>query len=60
MLERPALAIVSCALVLMALGLVRPSSGMRIFVLTLLLASALLIGVSVGFKDLMNTFAGGS
>jgi len=47
MLERPALAIVSCALVLMALVLVRPSSGMRIVVLMLLLVGAALAGMTL-------------
>lgn len=56
MLEHDAVAIVSVALVLMALAVVRPSSGMRIVVLMLLLAAAVLVGVSLGFKDLMNTF----
>lgn len=60
MLERPALAIVSCALVLMALVVVRPSSGMRIVVLMLLLAGAVLLGLSFGFRDLMSSFAGSS
>jgi hypothetical protein len=47
MLERPALAIISCALVLMALTLVRPSSGMRIVVLMLLLVGAALVGMTL-------------
>ena len=58
MLERPALAIVSCALVLMALVLVRPSSGMRIVVLMLLLVGAALAGMTLGFRDLMSLFSG--
>lgn len=56
MLEQDGVAIVSVALVLMALAVVRPSSGMRIVVLMLLLAAAVLVGVSLGFRDLMNTF----
>ena len=60
MLERPALAIVSCALVLMALVLVRPSSGMRIVVLMLLLVGAALAGMTLGFRDLMSLFSGAS
>jgi hypothetical protein len=56
MLEHDGVAIVSVALVLMALAVVRPSTGMRIVVLMLLLAAAVLVGVSLGFKDLMNTF----
>jgi hypothetical protein len=38
--ERQGLAILSCAVVLMALALVRPSSGMRIIVFALLLCAA--------------------
>jgi hypothetical protein len=60
MLERPALAIVSCALVLMALVLVRPSSGMRIVVLMLLLVGAALAGMTLGFRDLISLFSGAS
>src|SRR5438067_545816 len=45
MLERHALAINCIALVLMALALIRPSSGMRMIVLGLLLAAAALIGI---------------
>jgi hypothetical protein len=60
MLERPALAIVSCALVLIALVLVRPSSGMRIVVLMLLLVGAALAGMTLGFRDLMSLFSGAS
>ena len=60
MLERPALAIVSCALVLMALALVRPSSGMRIVVLMLLLVGAALACMTLGFRDLMSLFSGAS
>jgi len=56
MLEHDGVAIVSVALVLMALAVVRPSNGMRIIVLMLLLAAAVLVGASLGFKDLMNTF----
>jgi hypothetical protein len=58
--ERQALAILSCALVLMALTLVRPSSGMRIVVFALLLAIAALLGMSMGLRDLLNTIAGTS
>jgi hypothetical protein len=58
--ERQALAIWSCALVLMALALVRPSSGMRIVVFALLLAVAALLGMSLGLRDLLNTIAGTS
>jgi hypothetical protein len=58
--ERQALAIWSCALVLMALTLVRPFSGMRIVVFALLLAVAALLGMSLGLRDLLNTIAGTS
>ena len=44
--ERQALAIVGCGLVLMALALIRPSSGMRLVVFALLLAAAALAGIS--------------
>ena len=60
MLERPALAIISCALVLMALTLVRPSSGMRIVVLMLLIVGAALAGMTLGIRDLMSLFSGAS
>jgi len=60
MSERHALAILSCALVLMALTLVRPSSGMRIIVFALLLAVAALLGMSLGLRDLLSSIAGTS
>ena len=50
MLERHALAIICVALVLMALALIRPSSGMRMIVLGLLLAAAALVGMGLGSK----------
>jgi hypothetical protein len=56
--ERQALAIISFALLLMALAVIRPSSGMRIVVLGLLLAAALLVCMSLGLRDLLSTFAG--
>ena len=52
--DRQALAIVSCGLVLMALTLVRPSSGMRMVVLGLLLASAVLCGMNLGLKSWLS------
>jgi hypothetical protein len=58
MLERHGLAIVSVALVLMAVALVRPSSGMRTIVLGLLLAAVALVGMSVGFRHLLEAAIG--
>jgi hypothetical protein len=55
MLERHALEIIGGALVLMALALIRPSSGMRMIVLGLLLAAAALVGMSLGFRNLLST-----
>jgi len=40
--------------VLMALTLVRPSSGMRMIVLGLLLAAAALVGMGLGFRNLIS------
>ena len=54
MLERHALAINCIALVLMALVLIRPSSGMRIIVLGLLLAAAALVGMGLGLRNLLS------
>jgi hypothetical protein len=54
MLERHALAITCIALVLMALALIRPSSGMRMIVLGLLLAAAALVGMGLGFRNLLS------
>ena len=57
MLERHALAITSITLVLMVLmvlALIRPSSGMRMIVLGLLLAAAALVGMSLGFQNLLS------
>jgi hypothetical protein len=58
MLERHALAIVGGALVLMALALVRPSSGMRMIVLGLLLAAAALVGMSLGLRNFVGALTG--
>ena len=55
MLERHALAINCVALVLMALALIRPSSGMRMIVFGLLLAAAAMVGMSLGFQKLIST-----
>ena len=54
MLERHALAITCVALVLMVLALIRPSSGMRMIVLGLLLAAAALVGMGLGFRNLLS------
>ena len=54
MLERHALAINCIALVLMALALIRPSSGMRIIVLGLLLTAAALVGMGLGLRNLLT------
>ena len=54
MLERHALAIICGALVLMALALIRPSSGMRMIVLGLLLAAAALVGMGLGLRNLLS------
>jgi len=58
MLERHALAIVGGALVLMALALVRPSSGTRMIVLGLLLAAAALVGMSLGLRNFVGALTG--
>ena len=58
MLERHALAIVGGALVLMALALVRPSSGMRMIVLGLLLAAAALVEMSLGLRNFVGALTG--
>ena len=55
--DRQALAIVSCGLVLMALTLVRPSSGMRMAVLGLLLAAAVLFGMNLGLKSWLTAMS---
>ncbi len=54
MLGRHALAITCIALVLMALALIRPSSGMRMIIFGLLLAAAALVGMSLGFRNLLS------
>ena len=55
---RQALAIVGCGLVLMALTMVRPSSGMRMVIFGILLAAAALLGMNLGFKNLLNAVSG--
>ncbi len=54
MLERHSLAITCIALLLMALALIRPSSGMRMIVFGLLLAAAALVGMGLGFRNLLS------
>ena len=54
MLERHTLAIPCIALVLMALAVIRPSSGMRMIVLGLLLAAAALVWMGLGLRDLLS------
>ena len=54
MLERHALAITCIALVLMAVALIRPSSGMRMIVLGLLLAAAALVWMGLGLRNLLS------
>ena len=54
MLERHALEIIGGATVLMALAVIRPSSGMRTIVLGLLLAAAALAGMGLGLRSLLS------
>ena len=54
MFERHSLAITCVAMVLMALALIRPSSGTRMIVLGLLLAAAALVGMGLGFRNLLS------
>jgi hypothetical protein len=54
MLERHALAIAAVAFALTALSLIRPSSGMRMIVLGLLLAAAALVGMNLGLHQLFE------
>jgi hypothetical protein len=54
MLERHALAITCIALVLLGLALIRPSSGLRMIVLGLLLAAAALVGMGLTFRNLLG------
>jgi len=56
--ENARTAIVGGALVLMALALVRPSSGMRMIVLGLLLAAAALVGMSLGLRNFVSALTG--
>jgi hypothetical protein len=58
MLDWTALAIIGGALVLIALTLIRPSSGMRMIVLGLLLAAAALAGMGLGVRNLLSALTG--
>jgi hypothetical protein len=58
MLEWHTLAIIGGALVLMALTVIRPSSGMRRIVLGLLLAAAALAGMGLGLRNLLSALTG--
>jgi hypothetical protein len=58
MLEWHALAIIGGALVLIAVPLIRPSSGMRMIVLGLLLAAAALAGMGLGLRNLLSALTG--
>lgn len=57
MLERHTLEIIGGVLVLMALALIRPSSGMRMIVLGLLLAAAALVGMGLGLQGLLSALS---
>jgi hypothetical protein len=58
MLEWHTLAIIGGALVLMALALIRPSSGMRMIAFGLLLAAVVLAGMGVGVRSLVSALTG--
>ncbi len=58
MLERHEFAIIGGALALMALAVIRPSSGMRMIVLGLLLAAAALVGMGLGVRNLLSALTG--
>jgi hypothetical protein len=58
MSERQAFAILTGALALMALTLVRPSSGMRNIVFGLMLTGMALIGMVFGIRVLLGSIAG--
>ncbi len=57
MSERQALAILTCTLALMALTLVRPSSGMRNIVFGLMLTGMALIGMVFGIRAFWASLA---
>jgi hypothetical protein len=56
--EWHSLAIIGGAVVLMALAVIRPSSGMRMIVLGLLLAAAALVGMGLGVRSLLSVITG--
>ena len=58
MLERHEFAIIGGALALMTLAVIRPSSGMRMIVLGLLLAAAALVGMGLGVRNLLSALTG--
>ena len=58
MFERQAIAIIGGALVLIALALIRPSSGMRMIALGLLLAAAAVVGMGLGLRNLLSALHG--
>jgi hypothetical protein len=58
MLEWPALAIIGGAVVLMAFALIRPSSGVRMILVGLLLAAAALVGMGLGVRTLLSAMTG--
>ena len=58
MLERHALEIIGGALVLMALVVIRPSSGMRMIMFGLLLAAVALVGMGLGVRSLLSALTG--
>jgi hypothetical protein len=57
MLEQHELAIIGGVLALMALAVIRPSSGMRMIVLGLLLAAAALVGMGLGLQSLLSALS---
>jgi hypothetical protein len=58
MLEGHELAITCVTLVVIALALIRPSSGMRMIVLGLLLAAVALFGMGLGVRSLFSALTG--
>lgn len=58
MLEWHELAIIGGGLVLMALAVIRPSSGMRMIMFGLLLAAVALVGMGLGVRSLLSALTG--
>jgi hypothetical protein len=58
MLEWHELAIIGGVLVLMALAVIRPSSGMRMIMFGLLLAAVALVGMGLGVRSLLSALTG--